>query len=497
MLSEPHHRVAVVGTGFGGLGIAHQLRRAGIDDVVLLERADGVGGVWRDNTYPGAACDVQSHLYSFSFAKKPDWTREFSPQPEILDYLRACAREFGLLDRIRFSTEVTGMAWDDEAQRWRVETTAGALTADFVVMAAGVLSDPAIPELPGIEKFEGPAFHSATWRHDVDLTGKAVAVVGTGASAIQFVPAIQPRVAALTLFQRTPPWVMPRHDHPIDAAKIERFRRRPRLRTLERLKIAIERELFIVGFRHPDVMRLPERVARKHLAEQVSDPVKRAKLTPSFRIGCKRILLSNDYLRALDQPNADVVTAGVQEVRARSIVDRDGIEHDADVIVYGTGFRIHDLPWARWVRGRGGRTLEEAWAGSMKAYRGTTVAGFPNLSLIHGPNIGTGHTSVIEMYESQFRYIVAAVTYASDHRIGSVEPTEAAQDTYLKEVDAMTEGTVWTAGGCSSWYLDDTGRNSALWPGSTIGFRVKTRGFAPGEHRLVPATAERRPAVAA
>lgn len=494
MLSEPHHRVAVVGTGFGGLGIAHQLRRAGVDDVVLLERADGVGGVWRDNTYPGAACDVQSHLYSFSFAKKPDWTREFSPQPEILGYLQACAREFGLLDRIRFGTEVTGMDWEDGAQRWRVETTAGPLTADVVVLAAGVLSDPAIPELPGIERFEGPQFHSATWRHDVDLTGKAVAVVGTGASAIQFVPAIQPQVAALTLFQRTPPWVMPRHDGPIAARKVERLRRHPRLRTLERLKIAIERELFIVGFRNPGVMRLPERVARKHLAEQVSDPVKRAKLTPSFRIGCKRILLSNDYLRALDQPNADVVTSGIAEVRARSIVDRDGIEHDADVIVHGTGFRIHDLPWARWVRGRDGRTLAEAWQGSMKAYRGTTVAGFPNLALIHGPNIGTGHTSVIEMYEGQFRYIVAAVRHMDTHGIGALEPTAEAQRRDVEEVDAMTEGTVWTAGGCSSWYLDETGRNSALWPGSTVGFRLRTRRFVAADHRLVPAS---RKAVAA
>lgn len=496
MLSEPHHRVAVVGTGFGGLGVARQLRAAGIEDVVLLERADGVGGVWRDNTYPGAACDVQSHLYSFSFAKNPDWTRQFSSQPEILAYLQACAREFGLLDRIRFGTEVTGMDWDDEAQRWAVATSTGGLTADFVVLAAGVLSDPAIPQLPGIERFEGPAFHSAAWRHDVDLTDKAVAVVGAGASAIQFVPAIQPQVAALTLFQRTAPWVMPRHDGPISARKRALLRRFPALQTLERLKIAVERELFIVGFRNPNVMRVPQRGARKHLAAQVSDPVKRAKLTPRFRLGCKRILLSNDYWRALDQPNADVVTSGIAEVRSRSIVDRDGVEHDADVILYGTGFRIHDLPWARWVRGRGGRTLEDAWGGSMKAYRGTTAAGFPNLALIHGPNIGTGHTSVIEMYETQFDYVVAAVTYASTHGIGAVEPTQAAQDAFVEEVDKMTQGTVWTAGGCTSWYLDDTGRNSALWPGSTIGFRLKARGFAPEEHVLEP-VAEQRATVAA
>lgn len=484
MSNTPHHRVAIVGAGFGGIGVAHQLHRAGVDDLILLERSSEVGGVWRDNAYPGAACDVQSHLYSFSFAPNPDWSREFSPQAEIHDYLKRCVRDFGLMDQIRFGTEVTGLDWDAGAQRWSIATTSGDLTADFVVMAAGVLSDPAIPELPGIERFHGPVFHSAEWRHDVNLAGKSVAVVGTGASAIQFVPAIQPEVGALTLFQRTAAWVMPRHDKPISERRRNLYRRLSSVRRLKRLRLFLERDATVIGFRWPQLMRLPERGARKHLQEQVKDPVKREKLTPHFRFGCKRVLISNDYLRAIDQPNADVVTSGVREVREHSVVDGEGVEHDLDVLIYGTGFNVGDTPWARIIRGREGLSLADAWDGSPKAHLGTTVNGFPNLSLIHGPNCALGHSSMLLQYEHQFDHIVAGVRFATDHSVGAFEPSATAQSAFVDEVDAMMEGTVWVTGGCTSWYLDRTGRNSAIWPGSTIEFGRKVRGFRPAEFEL-------------
>ena len=486
MFKSLHHHVVIVGAGFGGLGAAVKLREAGITDVLLLERAEDVGGVWRDNAYPGAACDVQSHLYSFSFAPNPEWRRQFSSQPEIHAYLRDVARDYGLPDRIRFGHDVTALDWEEDRQCWSILTSAGSLTADHVVLAAGVLSDPAIPHLPGLDQFTGLAFHSSQWPEDLDLAGKAVAVVGTGASAIQFVPAIQPQVESLTLFQRTAPWVMPRHNHAISTRRRRAFRAFPWLQQLERTKIYLQRELFVLGFRNPRLMALSERTGRKHLQQQVRDPELRRKLTPEFRLGCKRILFSNDYLRSLDQPNADVVTAGISEVRARSIIDGSGVEHDVDVIVFGTGFRVADVPWAKWVRGRNGRTLAEAWNGSPKAYLGTTTAGFPNLTLIHGPNIGLGHTSVIHMFESQIRHIVAGIAYADSHGIGALEPTQAAQNAFVADIERQMDGTVWTAGGCTSWYLDRTGRNSSLWPGTTYEYRRRVRVFDPAAYVTTP-----------
>lgn len=491
-----HRRVAIIGTGFGGLGTAIALKRDGIDDIVLLERAGDVGGVWRDNNYPGAACDVQSHLYSFSFAPNPEWVNMFASQEEIHDYLRSCAARFDVTRHIRFNTTVHELRWDEHAQRWEIGTTGGDLTADHVVIAAGALSDPMIPELPGLDGFEGEMFHSTTWNHDYDMTGKRVAVVGTGASAIQFVPAIQPLVNQLTLFQRTAPWVMPRHDRPISELERRLFRHVPLLQRAQRLRIYLEREAFVVGFRNPWLMKLAEREARKHLIEQVSDPALRAKLTPDFRLGCKRILISNTYLRALDQPNTDVVTSGIREVRAHSVVDNDWVEHEVDVIIFGTGFHASEMPITQHVYTPDGETLSQRWSGSPRAYLGTMVAGFPNAYLIHGPNIGLGHTSVIQMFESQINYITAAVGYSARNRVGALEPTEQAQDAFNELVDKQTQGTVWTAGGCTSWYLDTTGRNSSLWPGSTIEYRNLARRFDPDAHILRQRVPQRQLAAA-
>ena len=480
-----HARVAVIGSGFGGIGTAIRLMQEGIDDFVLLERAENVGGTWRDNTYPGCECDVQSHLYSFSFAPNPGWTRSFSPQPEIQAYLERCARDYGVLPHVRFGHEVLGAAWDAGAALWRIDTSRGPFTARVLVMASGALSDPLIPHLPGLGTFQGRAFHSARWDHAFDLAGKRVAVVGTGASAIQFVPAIQPIVQQLYLFQRTPPWIIPRQQRVLGPRKHRLYRRFPALQRAVRGAIYLSREAFVLGFRRPGVMRLAEAVARRHLEKSIADPALRAKLTPSWRIGCKRILLSNDYLPALAQPNVEVVTEGIAEVRARSVVSADGVEREVDAIVFGTGFVPTDPPLAPHVRGRGGRSLAEAWAGSPRAHVGTTVAGFPNLFMLMGPNTGTGHTSVVYVIEAQIEHLLAALRHLDATGAAALEPREEAQEAFVAALDRRMEGTVWTSGGCNSWYLDRTGRNSALWPDFTWRFRRRVARLDPAEYVTV------------
>lgn len=477
-------RVAIVGSGFGGLGTAIRLKRRGMDDFVVLERAGDVGGTWRDNTYPGCACDVQSHLYSFSFAPNPEWSKSFSPQPEIQAYLRRCARDYGILPHVRFHHEVLAAAWDDAARRWRIRTSAGPVTAQVLVMATGALSDPVVPALPGLDGFEGRAFHSARWDHGYDLRGKRVAVVGTGASAIQFIPEIQPLVERMHVFQRTPPWILPRHQHDYGAREHRLFRRHPRAQRMIRGAIYLAREAMVLGFRHPRAMRVAQRVALRHLREAVPDAALRRKLTPEWTLGCKRVLLSNDYLPALARPNVEVVTDAIAEVRARSIVTEDGVERPVDAILFGTGFQPTDPPLARHLRGRDGRTLAETWAGSPAAHLGTTVVGFPNLFVLMGPNTGLGHTSVVYMIEAQVEHLLGALEHMRRHGLEAVEPRAEAQDAFVAAVDRRMAGTVWTEGGCRSWYLDSTGRNSTLWPDFTWRFRTRVARFEPGEYEL-------------
>ncbi|HWE33220.1 MAG TPA: NAD(P)/FAD-dependent oxidoreductase [Solirubrobacteraceae bacterium] len=486
----PHNHVAIIGTGFGAIATAVRLQQAGVDDLVLIDRAEEVGGVWRDNSYPGAAVDVKSHLYSLSFAPNPDWHNVFAKQPELHAYLRRVTDQFGLRRRLLLACEVERLQWDHREQRWTLETSDGQRTAQHVVVATGALAEPVIPQLPGLEQFAGIRFHSARWDHSVDLTGKRIAVIGTGASAIQFVPAIQPSVGHMTVFQRTPPWIMPRHDHEIAARTRRLFRALPVLQRLERARIYLQFEWLIVAFQHPKLMRLPELQARKHLERQVPDPELRRKLTPDYSLGCKRILLSDDYLPALTQPNVAVNTDGIREIREHSVVDNTGIEHPVDAIILGTGFNTRGLPLTDQICDADGVAIAERWNGTPTSYLGTAVSGFPNCFLIHGPNIGTGHNSVLHMFESQANYIAAAVAYASEHGLASVEPTPAAQSAYAAEIEQMSEGTVWTAGGCQSWYLNESGRNINIWPGSTFDFRRRTRRFDPAAHltrRPIPA----------
>jgi cation diffusion facilitator CzcD-associated flavoprotein CzcO len=451
---------------------------------VLLDRAGEVGGVWRDNDYPGAAVDVQCQLYSFSFAPNPDWRNSYAKQPEIHAYLKDVTERFGLRRHLVLDCAVQRLDWDATEQLWRLQTAHGERTATHVVIATGALADPMIPALPGLNRFAGVSFHSARWDHELDPTGKRVAVIGTGASAVQFIPAIQPTVAHMTVFQRTPAWVIPRHDREISIRRPLLFRAAPMLQRLQRLRIYLQRELFVVGFRHPPLLKLAERQARTHLEAQVSDPALRSKLLPDYRLGCKRILISDDYLPALDQPNVALVTDGIREIDEHGILDTTGAHHRVDAIIFGTGFQTSRLPLTDHIYGTDGRTMAEVWDGNPTAYLGTSVAGFPNCYLIHGPNIGLGHTSVIHMFESQANYIAAAIGYARANGLTAVEPTPAAQKTFTDEVDHLSTGSVWTAGGCRSWYLNDNGRNINLWPGTTFDYRRRTVHFDPAQHLM-------------
>jgi len=418
---------------------------------------------------------VPSHLYSFSFAPNPDWTHSFSSQPEIHAYLQRVNAEYGIDRFTRNDHEVLDATWEDDAQRWRVTTTQGTWTADALVLGSGALSDPSFPDVPGLDSFEGPVFHSATWRHDLDLRGRRVAVIGTGASAIQFVPAIAPDVEHMTVFQRTPPWIMPRNNRAITRVEKFLYRHVPAAQRIARESIYWARETFVFGFKDPKRMAKAAKIAEAHMRRQVTDPELREKITPNYSMGCKRILLSNEYLPALDRDNVEVVTEKILEITPYAVVTADG-----------TGFSIADLPISHRVHGRDGRSLAEHWGGTMFAHNGTTIHGFPNAFFMLGPNTGLGHNSVVFMIEAQIALVMDTLRHMREHGVGAVEPTEAAQAGFVAEMQRKTEGTVWVDGGCSSWYLDAEGRNSALWPTFTMPFKRRTRRFRPDEYLLTP-----------
>jgi cation diffusion facilitator CzcD-associated flavoprotein CzcO len=481
--------IAVIGAGFGGLGAAIRVRQAGWRDFVVFEAADDIGGTWRDNSYPGCACDVPSHLYSFSFAPNPMWSDTYSGQREIWDYLRSCVDRFGIRPHLRLATAVRELAWNDADGRWHIDTSAGHFSARVVISATGPLSDPALPDLPGLASFTGTVFHSARWRHDHDLTGRRVAVVGTGASAIQFVPEIAPQVEQLTLFQRTPAWVIPRRSRPIRRVEHRLFRAVPLAQKTIRTAVFWAREWFAVGFLRPRLMRPAQKIAAKHLAHQVPDLNLRAKLTPDYTMGCKRVLISNTYYPALARDNVEVVTSGIREIGPHGVISADGVEHAADTIIFGTGFHVTDVPIAKHVHGRNGQLLADAWHETMTAYLGTTVAGFPNLFLLLGPNTGLGHNSVVLMIEAQLKHVLKALDHLKRNGFHTIEPTERAQREFVARVDAKMRPTVWMQGGCRSWYLDAGGRNSTLWPGFVPSFRRLLGRFRPAAYMMSKAPA--------
>jgi cation diffusion facilitator CzcD-associated flavoprotein CzcO len=482
------HSVIIVGAGFSGIGMAIRLRQMGIDDFVVLDRGNDLGGTWRDNSYPGAACDVPSNLYSFSFALNPDWSRSFPSQSEIWDYMRRCVDRFEVGDHLRFNHAVDEARWDEGDQQWRVQSRNGQIyRAPVLVWATGSLSEPTIPDFPGLGQFRGKVFHSAQWEHGFDLRGKRVCVVGTGASAIQFVPQIQPMVEHLYLHQRTAPWVFPRRDRPVSRLRKLMYRRIPVTQRMARLRIYLTFEFLLSVFMGKAERRkgAVKKGARDHLRTQVSDETLREKLTPHFEVGCKRLLLSDDYYPSLTQPNVEVIDSPVASFTAHEVVGQDGIARPVDVVIMGTGFEAAEPPYAEHIVGRAGVRLSETWkANGVEAYAGSTVAGFPNLFMMIGPNATLAHNSMIYMIESHINYIASALAFIARLGVGVVEVKPAVQRRYNEKLQAKLEHSVWVEGGCGSWYLDHRGCNTTLWPDHTWKFRRLTRRFHPGQYAV-------------
>jgi cation diffusion facilitator CzcD-associated flavoprotein CzcO len=479
--------VAIIGSGFGGLCMGIKLKEAGIGSFVILEKDEDFGGTWRVNHYPGAACDVPSHLYSFSFAQNARWSRKFPSQPELWAYTQEVVERFGLRPYIHTDTALMSADFDEAAGHWHVVTSKGSFTAKFVVSATGALSRPSIPKLPGLESFHGRMFHSADWDHDYALAGKRVAVIGTGASAIQFVPEIAPQVAQLDLYQRTAPWVLPRPDRPISALEHWLLDKVKPLQWLYRGLTYLRYESRLVALTKVRLLtRHLQRTAEREIAEYIKDPVLRAKLTPDYKPGCKRLLLMNTYYPALARPNVNVCTDGIREVRERSIVGNDGVERPVDAIIFGTGFDVEHVLGKVDIRGRGGKNLIDGAQGGLEGYKGCTVAGFPNFFMVTGPNTGLGHNSIIYMIESGVNYIVEAIRFIRREKLAAVDVKPEVQERYNAGIQSRFAGTVW-ASGCKSWYLSSTGRNSTLWPGFTWEYRRITRRFDHGNYQLVKA----------
>ncbi|MEO3976622.1 NAD(P)/FAD-dependent oxidoreductase [Streptomyces sp. CAU 1734] len=487
-----HVRVVIVGAGFAGIGTAIRLMAEGHRDLLILEREEEPGGAWRDNTYPGCACDVPSRLYSFSFAPNPEWSRRYAPQEEIRRYLRQCADSHGLGPRLRLGCELRAARWDAERQRWELRTSRGPLTAGVLVMAQGPLSEPAVPAIPGLDGFTGELFHSARWRHGLDLGDQHVGVIGTGASAVQFIPRLQRAARRVTVFQRTPSWIMPRNDRPVPGWQRALFRHLPVAQRAARAREYLVREAglpALLGNR--TLAALGRRQALAHLHRQIGDPALRAALTPDYALGCKRVLMSDDYYPALSSPNVEVVTDPITEIAPDAVrtggTGGNTASHPVDVLILGTGFRVTDAAYARRVTGAGGRTLDEVWQGSPQAHLGTTVAGFPNLFLMAGPNTGVGHTSLIYMIESQIRYVLSCLRMMDERGIGAVEVRAGAQSSYNAELQRRMRDTVWATGGCAGWYRDRQGRVTTIWPEPTWRYRRRTRSFDPERYVLSPA----------
>ncbi len=488
------HEVIIIGAGFAGLGAAVQLRRAGITRFVVLESADEVGGTWRDNTYPGAACDVPSQLYSFSFDLNPDWSHAYARGDEIQRYLVDVSHRHGLRPHLRFGRRVVEARWLEEDKRWRVRTEGGEVfVARALIAGIGGLRDPAYPDIAGRDSFAGPAMHSARWDHAVDLTGKRIGVIGTGASAIQIVPAVRETAASVTLFQRTPPWVFPRLDHAVGPRRKRLYRRLPWLQRLHRAGVyaRMESRFFLWGSASARFAPALQSVARRYMERHIGDPELRRQLSPRYRMGCKRVLISDDYFEALAQDDVRLVTDGIERITPRGAVTATGEHIDLDVLVYCTGFLVRDPLGSLRVLGRDGLDLRAHWGSRPRAYMGMTIPGFPNLFTLNGPNVGLGHNSIIFMVEAQLRYVMDAI--AQLKHVDAFDLRPAVLDDFLREVDERMRGMVWSSG-CESWYLGPGGEQFVLWPGSTIEYWWRTRRFDPAAYRIDACTQpSRRP----
>jgi len=465
--------------------MAMKLRGAGMNSFLVIEKSEGIGGTWWENRYPGCACDIPSHLYSFSFDLNPKWSRMFAGRKEIQEYLEESVDRHGIRDRIRLKTQLREAVWDEDAGLWHATLGDGAtVDARVIVSGMGALHVPRYPEIRGIERFEGASFHSATWDSTVDLTGKDVAVIGTGASSIQFVPEIAAQAGRLRLFQRTAPWIVPKLDHAIGERWRSRFGRIPGLMRAYRTLLFWMLEIRVLGFLKKGWLRRQgEKEARKHLAAQVTDPEMRARLTPTYEFGCKRVLISNDFYPTLARENVELITEPIQEMCAHSIVTGDGIERPVDVVIYGTGFRVTDMLLGTRIVGRDGVEIHDAWKERVAAFLGITVAGFPNFFLLLGPNTGLGHNSVVLMIEAQVRYVMSCLGMMQRRGQRVMEVRETSQRRFAERIREKLAGTVWIAGGCRSWYQDQrTGESPVVWPGSVVDYRRQTRSASAGDY---------------
>ena len=473
--------VAIIGSGFSGLGMAAQLRRRGRDDFAILEKAHDIGGTWRDNTYPGCGCDVPTALYSYSFEQNPYWSKMWCSQPEIQEYLQRFTDKYDLRRKVLFDTRLVEAHWDAETSRWRGRLADGrTVSAQFVVISVAPLHLPKVPEHPGIESFTGPRFHSARWDHSVDLTGKRVAVIGTGASAIQFVPVIAEQAAELQLYQRSPAWVLNRPNPTIPKLVQRLFARIPLTSSIFRAINYGILELIGLGiYRDNTLNKLLRRGGVASIRRHIKDPVLAAKLTPDYRVGCKRLLFSSTYYRALARPNADVITDDIAEVRPNSIVTADGTEREVDVIIYATGFHVlNDRFDELEIRGADGEMMADRWnAEGLQAHMGVSMAGMPNAFLLMGPNTGVAYSSIVFMIERQIEYVLRALDRVHERGATSIHVRRDAQDSFNEEISRRSATRTWMTGGCTNWFTDATGANRALWPGSSWGYRQASRKF--------------------
>jgi cation diffusion facilitator CzcD-associated flavoprotein CzcO len=478
MNTEVDYEVVIIGTGFAGIGMAVKLQQAGIHSFKLIERSDEVGGTWRDNTYPGCECDVQSHLYSFSFEPKTDWSKKYSSWHEIRDYIIAVTDKHNIRKKIQFNTHLEGACFDQDSGTWVVNLSDGSKSrARFVITAVGPLSNPAIPQITGKETFKGAVFHSAQWDHSVDLKGKKIAVIGTGASSIQFVPRIAENAQRLQLFQRSAPWILPKPDRKIYPIEKVLYKYLPGWRLAHRTFLYWVNEISLRGFLKEKswIRSFAEWAATRHIHHHIKDDELRKKLTPDFRFGCKRTLLSNEYYPALARENVAVIDAGIERITATGIIDKQGNAHDADVIIWGTGFKVDEPLMGVDITGLNGQNLNSVWKNNgFESYYGTTVSGFPNAFILAGPNTGIGHTSLVVMIEAQYNYIIDAINKIKQQEIKYIDVKESVQTQFCQSMQDKMVGTAWTSG-CNSWYLSDSGKNFAIWPDFTYNYIRQTR----------------------
>jgi cation diffusion facilitator CzcD-associated flavoprotein CzcO len=486
MTARKDFPIAILGAGFGGIGAAIQLRKAGIDSFTIFERAGEIGGTWRDNSYPGAACDVPSHVYSLSFEPNSQWSRRFSESHEIQAYLLGLVEKWGLRSHLRLGTEIVDARFDEQTGIWRLTTGNNeTFRARFVIAAVGGLVDPSLPDIKGIQSFSGEVFHTARWNHEYDLAGRRVAVIGTGASAVQVVPSIAPQVAKLHVYQRTPAWVVPKRDKAYSRKTLQRLARSPFLLLVSRLVKYWLSEIFgpVLFLDSRFLSAAGEKMSLAHLRAQVVDPELRARLTPDFQFGCKRILISDDYWAAFERENVELVTDPIEEIRSDGIETRDGEFREVDAIVLATGFALGLATAPFPITGRGGRSLGEVWRDGAVAYKGMTVSGFPNWFILMGPNTGPGHTSVLVFTEAQIAHAVQAIRKLRDEGLKSLDVRQEVQDRYNRGIQGRMKYMVWGSG-CHSWYLSDDGSNHSLYPGFAAEYSLRARRLVASDYEF-------------